>query len=347
MTHKLLAAFIFRLQPFPDSPLPNLQSLCRRESAGLPNDCRTNQERANAPRFQGLPVSGSRISSTGLMLALTTAVGWGLNWPITKYALTQWPPFSVRGISGVVGALLLAVYATSRGVSLRVPRDQWLVLGVFSFLNVCIWMAVMGYAMVYLPASEAAVVAYTNPLWTALFAWPLLGERMTLGRVVVLLMAFAGLVLLFGGTGIAATMAKLPGIVLALSGAIGFAFGTIFTKKYPIKLSGTSAATWQIGLGCLPVAIAGLVFERPDVAALNAGGWAAMAYTAIGQFCVAYVAWFAALERLPASVAASVTMLVPVIGATVSAVWLGETLDTPKIAAMALTIAGVALATRS
>jgi drug/metabolite transporter (DMT)-like permease len=288
-----------------------------------------------------------RISTIGLMFALTTSIGWGLNWPITKYLLTQWPPLSVRGLAGIAGALLLAAYAVSRGVSLHVPRDQWFRLCVFSVLNVSLWMAVMGLALVYLPASEATVVAYTNPLWTALIAWPLLGERMTLTRVAALVMAFAGLVLLFGGTEASATMAKLPGVLLALTGAIGFAFGTIFTKKYPIQLPGLTAATWQIGLGCFPVALAGVVFERPDVLALNAGGWVAMVYAAVGQFCIAYVAWFAALERLPASVAATVLMLVPVIGVGVSAAWLGEPLSVAKIAALALTIAGVALAARS
>jgi drug/metabolite transporter (DMT)-like permease len=291
--------------------------------------------------------AGSRISSTGLMLALLTAVGWGLNWPITKYVLAQWPPFSVRGFAGVAGALLLALYAVARGISLHVPRDQWFRLCVFSVLNVSLWMAVMGYALMYLPASEATVVAYTNPLWTALLAWPLLGERMTLTRVAALMMAFAGLFLLFGGTEVAASMAKLPGVLLALTGAIGFAFGTIFLKKYPIQLPGVTAATWQIGLGCLPVALAGAVLERPDVFALTAGGWAAMTYAAVGQFCIAYVAWFAALERLPASVAAIATMLAPVIGVTVSAAWLGEPLGAAKVAALMLTIAGVALAARS
>jgi drug/metabolite transporter (DMT)-like permease len=292
-------------------------------------------------------MSAANISAFGLMLALTSAVGWGLNWPITKYVLAQWPPLSVRGWSGIAGALLLALYAISRGISLHVPRDQWFGLSVCAALNVSLWMAVMGLALIYLPASEATVVAYTNPLWTALLAWPLLGERMTLTRVVALSMAFVGLFLLFGGTQIAASMEKLPGVVLALVGAIGFAFGTIYVKKHPLQLPGATSAAWQIGLGCLPVALAGIVFERPDVFALNAGGWAAMTYGAVGQFCIAYVCWFAALKRLPASVAAIATMLAPVIGVTVSAAWLGEPLGAAKIAALALTIAGVVLATRS
>ena len=111
------------------------------------------------------------------MFLLMTSVGWGLNWPIMKYLLSQWPPLSARGLTGVVGALALALYAVVMGISLKVPRDQWFRLVVSAILNVSLWMAVMGYALVWLPASEAAVIAYTMPIWTALFAWPLLGEQ--------------------------------------------------------------------------------------------------------------------------------------------------------------------------
>jgi drug/metabolite transporter (DMT)-like permease len=289
----------------------------------------------------------SKISAAGLGFALITTMCWGLNWPVTKYVLAQWPPLSARGLTGVVGALALAIYAVARGISLHVPRDQWFRVGVSAALNVSLWMAVMGVALVFLPASEAAVIAYTMPVWTALLAWPLLGERPTLMRIAALVMAFAGLVLLLGGNEMAASLAKLPGVLLALLGAIGFALGTIFLKKWPIQLPGATSAAWQIGIGCLPVALAGVVFERPDVAALDAGGWAALVYMTFVQFCIAYVAWFAALERLPASVAAITTILVPVIGVTVSAFALGEPLGPAKIAALVLTVAGVALAARS
>jgi drug/metabolite transporter (DMT)-like permease len=288
----------------------------------------------------------SKLSPTGLLFVLGTAVGWGLNWPIIKYALDQWPPFSARGWTGVAGAVALALFVLARRIPLSVPREQWPRLLVFSFLNVTLWMAVMGYAMLYLPASEAVVIAYTNPLFTALFAWPLLGERMTLLRVIALLMAFMGLVLLLGGNEMSATYAKLPGVVLSLIGAIAFALGTIFLKKWPLELPGATATAWQLGIGCLPVAIMGLVFEGPSMSALNAGGWAALTYMSFGQ-CLAFVCWFAALARLPASVAAIGTMLAPVIGVTVSAYALGEPLGPAKVAALFLTIGGVALAARS
>jgi drug/metabolite transporter (DMT)-like permease len=142
-------------------------------------------------------------------------------------------------------------------------------------------------------------------------------------------------------------LVKLPGIIMALLGAMGFAAGTVLAKKLPLNLPPLSAAAWQIGIGCLPVAIVGLLIEKPDVAALSRLGWILMVYSTVIQFCVAYVSWFAALARLPASVAAIGTMAVPVIGVVASALALHEPLGMGQIAALMFTLAGVALATRS
>jgi drug/metabolite transporter (DMT)-like permease len=180
--------------------------------------------------------AASRVAPIGLLFLVTASVGWGLNWPVMKFVFSEWPPLSARGWAGVIGAVALALYAVATGVSLKVPADQWPRLIISAILNVALWVAVMSYALLWLPASEAVVIAYTMPVWTALLAWPLLGERLTLLRVTALVMAFAGLASLFGAGGMSANMAKLPGVLLALTGSVGFAVGTIFLKRYPIQL---------------------------------------------------------------------------------------------------------------
>ena len=287
------------------------------------------------------------ITPAGLMFLAITSVGWGFNWPVTKYLLSELPPLTMRGTTGVVGALLLALLALVSGQSLRVPRELWPRLVLAAFLNVACWMALMGLALLYLPASEAALIAYTMPIWASLLAWPVLGERPNLLRVISLVMAFAGLAAIMGGNGLAASVTKLPGIIMALGGAFGFAVGTVMAKKLPLNLPPLSAAAWQIGIGCLPVAIVGLLVEKADVAALSNLGWILIFYSTVIQFCIAYVSWFAALARLPASVAAIGTMAVPVIGVVASAVALHEPLGIGQIAALVFTLAGVVLATRS
>jgi len=287
------------------------------------------------------------MAPAGLLFLAITSVGWGFNWPVTKFLLGELPPLTLRGVTGVIGALLLAALALLRSQSLAVTEGQWPRLVVAAILNVTGWMVLMGLALLWLPASECALIAYTMPVWASMLAWPVLGERPTLLRTISLVMAFAGLAVIMGGNGFSASVEKLPGILMASGGAIGFAPGTVLAKKLPIKLPPITAAAWQIGIGCFPVAVVGLLIETTHLDKVSQTGWILLFYSTVVQFCVAYVSWFAALARLPASVAAIGTMAVPVIGVVASAIALHEPLGPGQIAALMLTLAAVVLATRS
>jgi drug/metabolite transporter (DMT)-like permease len=289
----------------------------------------------------------ARLAPAGLMFLAITSIGWGLNWPVSKYLLGMLPPLTLRGDTGVVGALLLALLALMRGESLMVPRSQWPRLVISALLNVTVWMVLIGLALVWLPATETALIGYTMPIWAAMLAWPMLGERPSPLRFISLLMAFAGLAAILGGNGLNASMEKWPGMALALAGAIGFGLGAVFTKKYPLQLRPLPGAAWQIMVGCLPIGIAGLWIEHPHLEAITPFGWTMLFYSVVIAFCVCYLTWFAAIRHLPASIAAIGTMAVPVIGVVVSAAVLHEPLGIGQILALLFTLAGVVLATRS
>src|SRR6266550_4146052 len=78
----------------------------------------------------------ARIAPAGLMFLAITSVGWGFNWPVTKYLLSELPPLTLRGSTGVIGATLLAVLALARSQSLKVERHLWPRLMLAALLNV-------------------------------------------------------------------------------------------------------------------------------------------------------------------------------------------------------------------
>src|SRR5262249_6688695 len=86
----------------------------------------------------------ARITPAGLMFLAITSVGWGFNWPVTKYLMGELPPLTLRGLSGLFGALLLAILALLRGQSLAVPREAWPRLLLAATLNVTGWMVLTG-----------------------------------------------------------------------------------------------------------------------------------------------------------------------------------------------------------
>jgi probable blue pigment (indigoidine) exporter len=287
------------------------------------------------------------MSSLGLIVLAIASVGWGLNFPIMKHLLTEWPPLSSRGLCGIVGAAALASIALARQQSLRVPRPMWGRLLLVSTLAIGGWVAFMGLAFLWLSASEAAVLGISIPVWVAFLARPILGERLSLLRALSLTVALAGIAVLIGGNGFDASVGKLPGILCALAGAVCVALGTVLTKHFPLAMPPLSLAAWQIGLGCLPIAIIGLAVERPQLAALSSIGWASMIYITLIQFCLCYVCSFAALARLPAATASIGTLLVPVVGVLAAAMMLHEPLGLREISALAITLGGVAVALRS
>jgi len=114
---------------------------------------------------------------------------------------------------------------------------------------------------------------------------------------------------MFAATAVGLAGENCPAMALAFIGSVGFA-RHIALKAVPIKLPGATRGVADRRRQS-PVALVGSLIEHADVTVLTTAGWAAMAYMTFAGFCIAYVCWFAALERLPVRIAAIGTMLAP------------------------------------
>lgn len=282
----------------------------------------------------------------GLGCLVVTAFGWGLNWPATKFLLEQCPPLTARGIAGLVAGLALAGIALARGETLTVPPRLRLRLVASALLNVSAWMGLTTLSLLWLNAGEAATLAYTMPVWAALLAWPILGERLGLHRIMALVLGISGVAVLLGGNVFHAETDKLPGVAIALTAAMLFALGTVLSKRWPLVMDPIAMTAWQVGIGCTVLLVASLVLEHPHLLEMHWFGWAALTYTAVVSLGICYLMWFAALRRLEASTAAIGTLLTPIVGVLASAIALGEPLLFPQFVSLALVVSGIMLAVR-
>ena len=64
------------------------------------------------------PVLRPRIAPAGLMFLAITSIGWGFNWPVTKFLLSELPPLQ----SAIGGAIVLAAVFAHAGRDVLVSR---------------------------------------------------------------------------------------------------------------------------------------------------------------------------------------------------------------------------------
>ncbi len=281
----------------------------------------------------------------GFLCLGITSIGWALNWPLIKILLQEWPPLFARGLAGVIAAFLLAGLALARGQSLAVSGAAWPRLLFASFTNVFAWMGFATVAMKFITVGEGALICYTMPIWTMLFAWPLAGRRPGIRDVISLVLGMTGVGLLLGGGGFDFDGARLLGIVLSLGSAVFFALGNVVNRTR-VPLPPLVDVAWQVGLGCLVMLVLGVFFEHPDYGALSAAGFACFAYMVVVPMGVCYLAWFETLRRLSPVTASTGILLVPALAVVAAAMMLGEPLGIREVFAIGLTLGGVALALR-
>lgn len=284
---------------------------------------------------------GSRAE--GLALLLFTACSWGLTWPQAKYLLGELPPFTARAVPNTAGVLFAFAVALASRERLWPPRGQWVWLTVYGMLNYGLFSVFTTLALFWLKASEAVIITYTLPVWAGLLAWPMLGERPTVRRIVAMVLALSGVALLVGVDGDVASWHTLPGVLCGFLAAWLFGLATVVAKRHPLRMPPVAGVAWQAAIGVIPLIVLAM-FEHPNWNRLTPLGLGAFVYIAVMPLTVAYLAWFRALRLVPASMAATTVLISPTVGVLSSALLLGDPLGPRQLVALTMTLGGVALA---
>ncbi|HEX2379586.1 MAG TPA: DMT family transporter, partial [Methyloceanibacter sp.] len=256
-------------------------------------------------------------------MLVAVSLAWGLSWPAMKIALNEIPPFSMRvGTSGLATVTLFALAFMQRR-NIRVHSGlAWAHLVVAGCLNIACFTLFAAFAQLATATSRVAILTYTMPIWAALLAYPILGERLNFSRGISLLLCIIGLtVLAYPLIG----SSDLIGLVLALATAVSWAAGTVYLKWAQIDADPMAVVVWQLVVGLL-VTVAGLfMFEGSlHLWPVHPRALWALAFSGLVGSAFAYLLWFEIVRRLPATAASLGVLSVPVVGIVASVLILGE-----------------------
>jgi drug/metabolite transporter (DMT)-like permease len=243
----------------------------------------------------------------------------------------------------ILGSRLLRPQA--RGAD--TPRLSWRAIGWFASIGIG---ATMVPFVFYAHAAESvgsAVMAICNgatPFATVLLAHMFTGDRLTPQRIVGVLLGFFGLVVLVLPEFEHGMGASLIGILLAIVGAWLYAVGNVGTRLAP-RVDPVVSSFMIVGLGAIAALLHAMVMEPFPVAA-SAASITAMVVLGLLPTAFAMFVYVWLIQRAGPVFVSFTTYMSPLWATGLGVLFLGEQLQWSMVGALALILAGVAVANR-
>ena len=260
----------------------------------------------------------------GVRLLGLLVLMWGLTWPITKIALSQIDPWTLRAVGLNLGGIALLIVAHFQSYRPFVERVEVKYLLPVALFNITLWSIAAAYGLSQVAAGRAIIIAYTMPIWSSVLSVVVLHEPFGLRRLLGLVLAVAGLAVLVAPAW--KNLEDAPaGVALLIFASLSWAIGTVAYKAVPWRSPAIVLAGWQLILGAIPITIGMMAFGNPAVlATISLRTVAALAFVIIVPMFLCYYIWFKVVELLPVGISSIGITAVPIIGVLAGALILQE-----------------------
>ncbi|MBS3651428.1 DMT family transporter [Pseudaminobacter sp. 19-2017] len=282
-------------------------------------------------------------AAVAIMIGLTFS--WALNGVAAKLANAGYNPVLLTLLRSLIGTVCVFIWCRWRRVPLF-ERDGTLLAGfaagiLFGGEFVLIYMG-----LDFTTVARSALMVNTMPFWVLLGAHFLLGERMSAQKLVGLVLAFGGVVLVFSDRLSLPDRDAIKGDLMSLAAGAFWAATTLVIKGSKLaKTSAEKVLLYQLAVSAV-VTLPLLPFATPLVREPSALAVGALLFQAIFVVGFTYVVWFGIMRRYPAAGLSSFTFLTPAFGVLLGGTLLGEPLSIQIFLALGLIAAGLVLVNR-
>jgi drug/metabolite transporter (DMT)-like permease len=264
----------------------------------------------------------------------------GTSFVASKILLQTIPPFTLVGWRFMLASLatlplIFLLKQRFQGISIK----NWQQIAVIGLLQTAGTMGLLFLSMLYISASAAAVLLFTNPLWVAALSPFILKEKIRPIQYLGLFLGFLGVILLIG---FKSNGLEMRGNFLGLASALCWASATLFAKHQQLKVPPFILSFGQMLVG--GIVLVGLSFfskETYNVATASHADWFWFAWLVLPSSVGSFGLWYVALSRGGALRASSFLFLTPLFTVITSVLVLKTTVSLQQF--MGAILVGVAL----
>lgn len=267
---------------------------------------------------------------------------WGLNYSAIKISNQGLAPIWTSALRSGIAALCGVAYCKKKGLS-PFHRDERLLHGIAIGLLFGLEFACLYLGTLWTEASRAVIFVYLSPFFVALGAHFLLkGEKLTFTKIVGLLFAFLGVVLLFWRQ--KTPEGKLLGDLLEVLAALFWAATTIYIKRFLAhQVHPLQTFCYQLAFSFPLLLVLSFIFEPQRVFGLTPLVLLALGFQSVVVAFLSYYVWFKLIHRYPVSDLSAFTFLTPLFGVLFGGILLKEECGKNLFVALSLVSMGIFL----
>jgi drug/metabolite transporter (DMT)-like permease len=281
------------------------------------------------------------MTRKGLLLFASMCVIWGIPYFLIRVAVGEISPVMLVFARTGIGALVLMPIVLARG-GLRGIGRKWVPILAFAAIEIGVPWFCLSSAEQHISSSLAGLLVSSVPLVGIVIA-PLFGNREGIGTVGIVGLAL-GLVGVAAIVGLDLHASDIRALVEMAVVALGYAVGPAILRRY---LTGVpSVSVIGISLAACAVAYAPLAAMQWPHAMPSAGVLASVGVLAVVCTALAFLLFFALIERIGPVRATVITYINPAVAALVGVTILHETFTIGMGVGFVLVLAGSVLATR-
>lgn len=279
-----------------------------------------------------------------LYLALAASI-WGGMYVVSKVVLAFISPLQLVWLRYVIAIVTLVAAGIAARQSWKIQwRDVPLIIAIgISGYAISIYAQFLGTKLS--TAQMGSVITSATPAFMVVFARFLLAERVTLRKVVSVVLATIGVVLIVG-LGPLSPSIRLGGLILFVA-ALTWGLMSVLVKRVPAHYSQLVVTTYGIAVATLLLTPFALVHIQAVAAPLSRPTiWAGVLYLGVVSTAGAFFLWNKGLQMLDAASGGLYFFFQPLVGSVLGWLLLGETVGIPFFAGAVLILAGVAFVVR-
>jgi len=274
------------------------------------------------------------------------ALAWGTSFMFIKIALQTVQPLTLVSGRLLIGWLGLLAIAALYGLTWPRQWQIWghfLVMGLFNTAVPFVLITWAEFGPAGVDSGVASVLNGTVPLFSIVLAGLVLRtEPFTPGRVMGLLVGFAGVIILLSRSAdvSAGGVVQKGAVILA---AFMYAASSSYARRHLQGLHPVIVAGGQLLVANLVVGVAAVTLE--DFAAQSFPWLTLVSLIWLGLLgsCLAYILYFTVLQAWGATRTTLVTYLLPVVGVSAGVIFLSELLDWRLLVGGLFILSGVAV----